>query len=46
MTAAFVEHWHEHPALIELLAERVIHAVESLGTAGNDARRNDGLLLS
>ena len=45
MTAAFVEHWHEHPALIELLAERVIHAVESLGTAGNDARRNDGLLL-
>ena len=27
MSAAFVEHWHEHPALIELLAERVDRAL-------------------
>ncbi|MGO8724976.1 MAG: ferrochelatase [Acidimicrobiales bacterium] len=45
MSAAFVEHWHDHPVLVELLAERVIHALESLGTAGTDARVHDGLLL-
>jgi ferrochelatase len=31
--------------LVELLAERVIRALESLGTAGTDARENNGLLL-
>ncbi len=45
MSAAFVEHWHDHAVLVELLAERVIRALESLGTAGTDARENDGLLL-
>jgi ferrochelatase len=45
MSAAFVEHWHEHPVLIELLAERVIQALESLGTVGTDARENGELLL-
>jgi len=45
MSAAFVEHWHDHPVLVELLAERVIRALESLGTAGTDARENNGLLL-
>ena len=45
MSATFVEHWHDHPVLVELLAERVIHALESLGTAGTDARENNGLLL-
>jgi ferrochelatase len=45
MSAVFVEHWHDHAVLVELLAERVIHALESLGDAGTDARANDGLLL-
>jgi ferrochelatase len=45
MSAAFIEHWHDHPVLVELLAERVIRALESLGTAGTDARENNGLLL-
>ncbi len=45
MSAAFVEHWHEHPVLIELLAERVDRALESLGPVGADARSNDALLL-
>ncbi len=45
MSAAFVEHWHDHPVLVELLAERVSRALESLGTAGTDARENNGLLL-
>jgi ferrochelatase len=45
MSAAFVEHWHDHPVLVELLAKRVIHALESLGTAGTDARAHNGLLL-
>ena len=45
MSAAFVEHWHDHPVLVELLAERVIHALESLGTAATDALAHDGLLL-
>ena len=45
MSAAFVEHWHDHPVLVELLAERVVRALESLGTAGTDARENNGLLL-
>jgi ferrochelatase len=31
--------------LVELLAERVVRALESLGTAGTDARENNGLLL-
>ena len=45
MSAAFVEHWHDHPVLIELLAERVMDAVDSLGSAGAEARERDRLLL-
>jgi len=45
MSATFVEHWHDHPVLIELLAERVAHALESLGPAGEAARADDELLL-
>ena len=45
MSAAFVEHWHDHPALVELLAGRVVHALDALGPAGKLARANDELLL-
>ncbi|MGD0943616.1 MAG: ferrochelatase [Acidimicrobiales bacterium] len=45
MSAAFIEHWHDHPVLIELLAERVGRALESLGSSGELARVNDQLLL-
>ena len=42
---AFIEQWHDHPVLIDLLAERVSDAVESLGTKGQLARGNEELLL-
>jgi len=45
MSAAFVEHWHDHPALVELLAERVARALDALGSAGTLARANNELLL-
>jgi len=45
MSATFVEHWHEDPVLIELLAERVANALETLGPHGIDARHNGRLLL-
>ena len=45
ISVAFVEHWHDHPVLVELLAERVTHAVGSLGSSGNEARENNRLLL-
>jgi ferrochelatase len=45
MSAAFVEHWHDNPVLIELLAERVGRALESLGPSGELARANGQLLL-
>ena len=38
--AAFVESWHEHPVLVELLAERVGDALGSLGPDGAAAREN------
>jgi ferrochelatase len=45
MSTAFVEHWHDQVVLVELLAERVARAVESLGTAGADAQANGELIL-
>jgi len=45
VSTAFVEHWHDQVVLVELLAERVVRAVESLGTAGADAQANGELIL-
>ena len=45
MSATFIEQWHDHPVLIDLLAERVSDAFESLGTNGQLARANEELLL-
>ena len=45
ISAAFVEHWHDNPVLIELLADRVRAAVESLGAEGQVARDSGELLL-
>jgi ferrochelatase len=45
MQCTFVEHWHEEPVLIELLAERVGRAIDSLGPAAASARANGELLL-
>jgi ferrochelatase len=33
LPAVAVEHWHDHPVLVELLARRVANAFESLGPA-------------
>jgi len=35
MTSAFVERWHDDPVLVQVLAERVHEAVESLGQAAS-----------
>jgi ferrochelatase len=43
--AAFVEQWHDDPALIELLAERVGRAFASLGPTATAARAAGELLL-
>ena len=45
MPAAFVEHWHDNPVLIDLLAERVGDALASLGDEGRKARHDGELLL-
>jgi ferrochelatase len=45
MSAVFVDNWHDDPALIELLAENVGRALQSLGPEGERARSNDELLL-
>ncbi len=45
LPTAFIEQWHDDPVLIELLAERVSAAVESLGPVGRSARDNGELLL-
>ena len=45
VSTAFVEHWHDQVVRVELLAERVVRAVESLGTAGADAQANGELIL-
>jgi ferrochelatase len=45
MSATFIEQWHDHPVLIDLLAERVSDALESLGTEGSLARASEELLL-
>jgi ferrochelatase len=45
MSAAFVEHWHENPVLIGLLAERVRASFRTLGPAGELAFRNGQFLL-
>jgi len=45
MSASFVEHWYDNPALIQLLAENVGLAVQSLGPDGERARSNGELLL-
>ncbi len=45
MQAGFVQQWHDHPVLIELLAERVGRALESLGHEGVQARADGELLL-
>ena len=45
MSSVFVEHWHDHPVLIDLLAERVARALGSLGRPGELARANGELLL-
>lgn len=45
MQVGFVQQWHDHPVLIELLAERVGRALESLGREGAQARADGELLL-
>lgn len=45
MSAVFVQQWHDHPVLIELLAERVGHALASLGRPGELIRADGELLL-
>ena len=45
MSAGFVEHWHDNPVLIQLLAENVVRTLESLGPEGERARSNGELLL-
>jgi ferrochelatase len=45
MDTAFVESWHDHPVLIDLLARRVVHGLETLGPAGAEARATGRLLL-
>jgi ferrochelatase len=45
LPATFVENWHEHPVLRELLAERVADALGSLGPAGTAAGQDGRLLL-
>ena len=45
MPASFIESWHDHEVLIELLAERVAGALSSLGQIGSDALDNGKLLL-
>jgi len=45
ISVTFVEHWHDNPVLIELLAERTGDAVASLGPLGERARENGELLL-
>jgi ferrochelatase len=45
MRSAYVEHWHDNPVLIELLAERVGRALQSLGPPGELARSDGELLL-
>jgi len=45
LPSVFIEQWHDNPVLIELLAERVRDAVESLGARGGSARDSGELLL-
>jgi len=45
MASSFIRHWHDHPVLIDLLAQRVNDALESLGIAGREARESESLLL-
>lgn len=45
LSARFVEHWHDDPTLIDLLAERVVTATGKLATAGADARADGSLML-
>lgn len=43
--ATLVESWHDNPVLVELLSERVLRALGSLGPEGEQARREGSLLL-
>ena len=45
MTSKFVEHWHDDPVLVGLLARNVESAVASLGRPGAAARAGGSLLL-
>ncbi len=45
MSTAFIQQWHDHPVLIDLLAERVSAAFESLGVEGAEARKQGAILL-
>ncbi|MGA3214205.1 MAG: ferrochelatase [Acidimicrobiales bacterium] len=45
LPSAFIEHWHDNPVLIELLAERVVRALAFLGPLGERARAEGELLL-
>jgi len=45
MSTNFIEQWHDHPVLIDLLAARVNAALESLGVEGRQARKSESLLL-
>lgn len=46
LSSTFVEHWHDEPVLVELLAERVRAAVDALGDAGRTAiDRGEFILL-
>ena len=45
MSTGFVEHWHDNPVLIQLLADKVLRALESLGPDGERARSEGELLL-
>jgi ferrochelatase len=45
VSAVFVEHWHDHPVLIEVLAERVTEAFESLVQTGMHAQDQEAAVL-
>jgi ferrochelatase len=45
MSAVFIEHWHDNPALIDLLAQRARAAFQGLGPAGELALASDRFLL-
>jgi ferrochelatase len=45
ISTTFIEHWHDHPVLVALLASRANAALETLGVEGGAARKDGALLL-